>query len=109
MRRRARKKLTTPYVRRLKKRDYINEGTASGYCGRISVAYYFGQASMRIFKQVYVLVQHGWPHRVMMARGCKQDIFKEIDHIQKRGMSIKEWQRHCARISRDSDLNRRRK
>lgn len=108
MRRRHRKKLTTPYVRRMKPNDYVDNQRVGGGRARKKLRAFWDDETFRMFNKVYVLVQHGWKNRVMISHSSKALVLNEIKKIRERKMTYKEWQRHTARISRDSDLNRRR-
>lgn len=104
MRRRLRKKKTTPYVRRIHRGDYCDWTR-----GQIQLMFYLNMINCGEYRKAFVLVQHGWPRRTMFVEKSKAEILSQIVKIRAGKMSYKQWQRHVARISRDIDLNRRRR
>lgn len=104
MRRRHRKKQTMPYVRRMRRGDY-NDSLR----GQMIIKTYLGlMAEGRAKKRIYVLVQHGWKRRTMIIATSREEVLGQIVQIATGRKSYKQWQRHVARISRDSDLNKKR-
>lgn len=104
MRRRQRKKRTMPFFRRLKKRDWI-ESDKNEMRQKFRLFPFFNDQSLKSLP--IVLVQHGWKNRVICYGENKQALKQKFEKM-KCGMRYRKWQIAVARVSRDSDLNRRR-